>query len=237
MTIGQRLKRARANKSLSFEEIHKATKIQPSVLIALEEDRTDQILSPIYARNFVKEYANFLGMDVPSIMQEYDAQGKAVPEPELIVGEQKKIIKNKKPFKVRFSFKKQYFIYVVSGLLVIIVMIGMVKLVGFIGSKLKANQEVSSKMPEALVPLVEELELTIKVTDETWVKIEADGQRVFENIIRSHGSETWKANNSFKAWVGNAGNVKFILNGNDLGSPGRGVIKNIVIDREGMRVP
>ncbi|MGE3953926.1 MAG: helix-turn-helix domain-containing protein [Parachlamydiales bacterium] len=56
-----RLKRAEMN--LSLKEVENATSIRIAYLQGIEEGRIGSLISPVYARGFVKQYAAFLGLD------------------------------------------------------------------------------------------------------------------------------------------------------------------------------
>lgn len=51
-TIGEVLRLARINQSLSLEELQRKTDIQLNLLEALESDDFDQLPSPFYTRSF-----------------------------------------------------------------------------------------------------------------------------------------------------------------------------------------
>ena len=63
MTAGSQLQGARSARKLSLAEVTKATKIQPWVLEALEADRLQEMMSPIYVKGFLASYARFLRLD------------------------------------------------------------------------------------------------------------------------------------------------------------------------------
>lgn len=69
-TIGDQFKQRRKELNLSLKEAESATSIRMSYLQAIEEGQMQKLISPIYAQGFVKQYANFLGMDGEQIVQE-----------------------------------------------------------------------------------------------------------------------------------------------------------------------
>ncbi len=69
-SIGQMLKDRRMELNLSLKEAHTSTSIQLSHLEALEEGEIDQLISPVYAQGFLKQYAKFLGLDGDKIVRE-----------------------------------------------------------------------------------------------------------------------------------------------------------------------
>jgi len=74
MTIGESLKRERNKQDLSLDDVAKSTKIAKIFLIALENDDISSLPKGIYARNFLRTYASFLGMDVDIVTAEYHDQ-------------------------------------------------------------------------------------------------------------------------------------------------------------------
>lgn len=80
-TVAHLLKKAREEKGLSFEQIREALKIHPRFLRALEESDYKVFSSPVHLKGFLKNYAEYLDLDVPSVLafwrREYDeAQAK-----------------------------------------------------------------------------------------------------------------------------------------------------------------
>ncbi len=60
MSVGMQLRQAREARKLSMADVTAAIKIQPWVLEALEGDRLQEQMSPIYAKGFLASYARFL---------------------------------------------------------------------------------------------------------------------------------------------------------------------------------
>ncbi|MBM6618373.1 helix-turn-helix domain-containing protein [Bacillus suaedaesalsae] len=83
--VGQRLKEARTEKNLSLEELQNITKIQKRYLQNVEEGNFDALPGVFYARAFVKQYAEAVGLDPEMIFEEYkheipSTQKEAIPE-------------------------------------------------------------------------------------------------------------------------------------------------------------
>ncbi len=64
------LKETREGKGLSLEAVHEATKIPLDALRAIEDGYSVRSLSPFYYRGFVKIYAEYLNVDVSSVIGE-----------------------------------------------------------------------------------------------------------------------------------------------------------------------
>src|SRR5690349_6088149 len=68
-TIGQRLKAEREEQRLTFEKVFEATRIRIQYLQALEDDDLSVMPSPVQARGYLRNYAEFLGFDVDQVLQ------------------------------------------------------------------------------------------------------------------------------------------------------------------------
>lgn len=69
-TIGQKLKAAREAKRLTLEKVFEATRIRVPYLKALEEDDLSSMPSPVQARGYLRNYAEFLGLDFGQLVEE-----------------------------------------------------------------------------------------------------------------------------------------------------------------------
>jgi cytoskeleton protein RodZ len=69
-TIGQKLKAAREDQRLSFEKIFELTRIRVQYLQALEADDLSVMPSPVQARGYLRNYAEYLGLDVDKVLEE-----------------------------------------------------------------------------------------------------------------------------------------------------------------------
>lgn len=69
-TIGQRLKKAREYRNLTLEKVEEATHIRLQFLKALEADDFSSMPSPVQARGFLRNYAQYLGLDLDQIVEE-----------------------------------------------------------------------------------------------------------------------------------------------------------------------
>jgi len=69
-TIGQRLKTQREEKRLTLEKVFEATRIRVQYLQALETDDLSVMPSPVQARGYLRNYAEYLGLDVDQMLEE-----------------------------------------------------------------------------------------------------------------------------------------------------------------------
>lgn len=69
--IGAILEKKRLEKGLSLKEVEQATKIRTRYLEGLEREDPTSLPDPVYARGFLKTYANFLGLDGEQLSREF----------------------------------------------------------------------------------------------------------------------------------------------------------------------
>jgi len=82
LTSGEILKNKREEKGLSLFDVEKGTKIRQKFLLALENGSLDSIPGKTYVSGFVKNYSEYLGLPVESVLavlrREYDDQKKKI---------------------------------------------------------------------------------------------------------------------------------------------------------------
>lgn len=79
-SIGTILKHERERRGLSVQEVFESTKITVPNVEALELDRFESFPNKVYARAFLRDYANFLDLDSGALLQRYEAEWFVAPE-------------------------------------------------------------------------------------------------------------------------------------------------------------
>ncbi len=74
ISIGEELKREREFREISLREISDATKINIRMLEAIEKDNFGALPGGIFNRNFIRAYADFIGLDPELIIRKYQVQ-------------------------------------------------------------------------------------------------------------------------------------------------------------------
>lgn len=69
--LGELFKTKRSEMNLSIKEVENAISIRSNYLEAIENGRSDQQLSSVYVTGFIRQYANFLGLDVDKIVKDF----------------------------------------------------------------------------------------------------------------------------------------------------------------------
>lgn len=268
--IGQTLKEAREKKNLTIEQAQKQTRIHSSVLLALEEGRCDEILTPMYVKSFLKKYSHYLGLDPKDAQKVFStahpeigsqsinihgAQEKAPIDPEGVF----RLIKTLAIFAVvlfLFGFvwnKAAHYLKTVRQTNA---------LYGKDRRERQSRTDVSSKgrsnvtpaktsarnrpVPkikpaseaahQVSIPKNAPLKLTLIVKQPVLLGLKADSRLIFKRVIPKGTAESFTADESFSIYVAKGEAIELSLNGQFMGSPGKGVIENLEITRKGIRI-
>jgi cytoskeletal protein RodZ len=179
--LGERLREQRELRKVSLEEISKVTKISIHMLHAMENDNWDALPGGIFTRNFIRLYANQLGLESERWVDEFKEQTKK-QRAEVQQEEQQQQEKEK----VEISPSWLYFLLIV----IILLLVGGYFAIIRMSSTEKPSQPAEESAVEAATQasplaqtLVEEkqeglqLELTETEVNRTfWYKWWADGQ-------------------------------------------------------------
>jgi cytoskeletal protein RodZ len=68
--VGQLFKRRRQDLNVSLKEIENSTSIRSNYLEAIEEGEISAYISGVYALGFMRQYAQFLGIDFDALAKE-----------------------------------------------------------------------------------------------------------------------------------------------------------------------
>ena len=264
-SIGSLLKEARTKKAISLEEVHSRIKIHPRVLQLLEEDKFDKLPSPVFVKSFLKSYAEFLEINPEGVVHAYEKEGPQEPAQVLYIRPaaergRKAFFNFDKTLLAPPALILTLLIGV--GFAFFFVKTAAHSLKG----KRSVDVASSSKTKSAKAPVnsaktagdgsfnasdwlrhpllgnfpkigkKDALHLQIKAADTVWIRITSDGKVLFQSILKRGAAEAWTASGHFEIWTGNASDMGLTLNNYFIGSPGRGVIRKMVINREGVRI-
>jgi len=77
-TVGERLHQARERAGLSLDDLAAESKIQAKYLAAIEAGHYRLLPGPVYARNFIRKYAEVLNVDVAHALELFDQEYRIV---------------------------------------------------------------------------------------------------------------------------------------------------------------
>ena len=234
-SLGRYLKRERELRNISLREISKNTKVKEHLLKAIEEDLYASLPSPTYVKGFLLSYAKYIGLDPNDIFLRYESslKGKPVTRPE--APQEKKILWNIK------------YRWLIGGIILISLLISYFL---FLRTSTPPIQPVSVK-PEAAEPLPsppqiagttstpEEpfFSLHLKAVEETWVRIQINGQPEHEMTLKPGESTSHRAMKRVHLLVGNAGGLDILFKGKSLDRFGKsGEVVHLIFTSQGVEV-
>ena len=253
-SFGEELRREREIRGISLKEIADATKISKRFLEAIERNEHRTLPAPVFTRGFVREYARYLGLNVDEMVTRYNvaaagderieksAHLERLIQPPVIEGD-----RPRKPSPHPSAARR------VANLL------GLIVIVGALGSMawwavrhkrayLDLTRSDSTPPPSATAPprlpkfaagiptpppAPEPLKLTIELTDDSWIDLQADGQTILRDDYHAGMRDSFEAKDNFTfKRIGDPTAVILMLNGKQLPPLGRAghVIKNLVLD-------
>src|SRR5579872_1849161 len=80
-SIGETLRRERLRRGWSLEQVARETRIGLHLLEAIEADQFDRLPGGVFARNFVRQYAQMLELDDEGMIAVFKHQFEEPPEP------------------------------------------------------------------------------------------------------------------------------------------------------------
>lgn len=230
--IGSILKEEREKRSLKIEEISNALNLRRPIIEAIENGLWERLPHEVYVRGYVKKYAGLLKLD-DLILPHLNIK-KSCLESQIALGNDKNIYK-KQLVTNKFSriFSKTSFLYTVAVVLIISAFIFL--------NTLRENEE-NEKLEKAIrvsnsfqsiekqqVPILQNNKrLMVTCHERTWISVIMDGKEKKEFILNPGEVIILNANERFDILVGNAGGIKFLLNGKDVEFSGAsGQVKRI----------
>lgn len=257
LSKGEILKQKRIEKGMSLELVHESTKIPLDALRAIEEGYTVRTLSPFYFKGFLKIYAQFLGLDVSEVVEDYRTE--SLPEPL----EKKREGPSFTDRLAKFFTKerKQKLVLFIGALIALLIIF---KIFAFIGDQWN-NRPRRQKQPQADQPVSESparpaternvavaspgssgesrpagqnVMLTVKANEKCWIRVRADGEVVFQSTMRAGVVDTWSAEKTIEISGRNVDKLEFELNGKHIGTLGRKDrnANTILITKDGLSV-
>jgi len=81
--IGDQLRETRMRNRIDITEVEAATKIRAKYLRALENEEWNLLPGPTFVKTFLRTYADYLGLDARSLVEEYRSRYERAAGPEL----------------------------------------------------------------------------------------------------------------------------------------------------------
>lgn len=243
--FARKLKEKREALYLTIEEVVEKTKLAPSVVKALEEAQWEKI-SPIYLRGFLKIYSSFLGIV-------FDETILKPPQPPPGEPPQQEPYKTHKepskasPFLSMFEkfppWGAKAVVFIICGIIALLIVKSCVGERESIPQPRQPKEEIVHPVkppvfPPKKVNQKEDLEVTLTVKKDCFVKVRVEGNVVFEGVFKKGVVETWKGKNEIEFKISDGTAVDIEVNGKLLPSltKMRKPIKSLKITPAGISV-
>lgn len=244
--VGDILRREREKQGLTIADIEKGTSIRGRYIEHIERGNIADLPGLVYAKGFVRNYANFLRMDAETLVQQFAQENGTAPVPVVDVETERA------PRRISLSNVGDESLSSISiggthssyagifGKLAV----GIIVLVALVGGGVAAISAINTpaKEPPAPPPVKAEspaaeadasdaartaaaanadgVRVSVTLTERCWTEVSVDGKQVFEGIIEKGKTENWQGKESVVIRAGNAGALDVSLNGKKLGKFG-----------------
>ncbi|MHC1718773.1 MAG: helix-turn-helix domain-containing protein [Acidaminococcaceae bacterium] len=96
-SVGEILKNTREAKGITIEQVAEATSIRVLYLEAIENEQFNLVPGEVYLKGFIRNYANYIGLNGPAMVEKYKEQVEANKKHEQPVQADTTDIKHKQP--------------------------------------------------------------------------------------------------------------------------------------------
>ena len=231
MTLGGLLMEARRARGVSLEQAATSTRIRLRNLAALEGDRPAELPAPVYVRGYLRTYAAYLEIDPGLLIQAHEAT--------ITPGGGSLAIRPLSSFTASPSMVLTAPLAGAVGLILLVI--------AFTGYVYKELDSIRTPAPPPRVaatalpapsglpavaalppasPTPGEADVTITVTDTTWIDVSVDGKPQYGDAgkVLDPGASVSFSGSRVKVTTGKGLNTIVSLNGKNLGPMGNGVI-------------
>jgi transcriptional regulator with XRE-family HTH domain len=212
--VGDALREARHERGESLEQVSRATRVRESYLRALEED--EQSFEPfpgrVYARFFLREYAEYLGLDPEPLLRRFDHDA----QPALTTLPPTPLFR-RAPRPRRWA---------VAALVVLVAMLGAAAAMHRDGSQRAAlsaspahltspAQNKAGAGRATRPPAITRIDAVVTTigSEPSWVKVTADGSTIFEQVMSGGQTQRFHARRTLELTLGSAGAVRLRVDG------------------------
>jgi cytoskeleton protein RodZ len=241
--VGEILRKRRKELGQDLHEISKTLKIRYRILKAIEDEEFEELPEEVYVKGYIREYSKILNIDPEIAVKAYIQQ---ISPPQV---ENEEMPKNEDMYKKKLKIR-----YVLIPALLILVITVIFILFHFSREKtemppsspetkkeipppsVETKPEISPTVVETFHPAPQEATgvkpwsgvhvLEIFATDTTWFSVNIDNTSTKDILLKPEESVKFQAKNGFSLKIGNAGGVKLIFDGKEIGKLGE---KNQVI--------
>ena len=220
MDLGTDLRNAREHAGLSLQDLAARTRIPQRTLRAIEDNDFDNVPPGIFARSFIRTYAQEVGVDPAAAVAQYRSMTEPVveprdePEPEAV--EQRipwrSFVRELSEFGQRWGY----------ALIAVALLIGLIG-VNRYGSEDGQPEAVAAEPAPRIEPPANSptpvattgggIQLAIRAQAPCWVRAVVDGQMAFARLMQPGETETLSGQRDITIRVGDPAALSYSING------------------------
>ena len=244
--IGDLLRRERERQNLSIKDIEKATSIRALYIDAIEKGEYKTLPGEVYAKGFVRNYANYLELNANEIVNAFNEEMHPQEELQESAGsssveearQEQSAERNREEYRgpkitSLESYPMEKKSHGVRNALMVaaaVFIVAFAALIAFGGDeepsapapRAKTQTQQGQKQTEAAPkPAADGVEVKLSFTDRCWTEVVVDGKTEFEGTAEKGKVLTLKGKDKVRITAGNAGALHYSLNGKDMGAIGQ----------------
>ena len=244
--IGDLLRRERERQNLSIKDIEKATSIRALYIDAIEKGEYKTLPGEVYAKGFVRNYANYLELNANEIVNAFNEEMHPQEELQESAGsssaeearQEQSAERNREEYRgpkitSLESYPMEKKSHGVRNALMVataVFVVAFAALIAFGGDeepsapapRAKTQTQQGQKQTEAAPkPTADGVEVKLSFTDRCWTEVVVDGKTEFEGTAEKGKVLTLKGKDKVHITAGNAGALNYSLNGKDMGAIGQ----------------
>ncbi len=244
--IGDLLRRERERQNLSIKDIEKATSIRALYIDAIEKGEYKTLPGEVYAKGFVRNYANYLKLNANEIVNAFNEEMHPQEELQDAAGsssaeearQEQSAERNREEYRgpkitSLESYPMEKKSHGVRNALMVaaaVFVVAFAALIAFGGDeepsapapRAKTQTQQGQKQTEAAPkPAADGVEMKLSFTDRCWTEVVVDGKTEFEGTAEKGKVLTLKGKDKVRITAGNAGALNYSLNGKDMGAIGQ----------------
>ena len=247
--IGDLLRRERERQNLSIKDIEKATSIRALYIDAIEKGEYKTLPGEVYAKGFVRNYANYLKLNANEIVNAFNEEMHPQEELQDAAGsssaeearQEQSAERNREEYRgpkitSLESYPMEKSSHGVRNALMVaaaVFVVAFAALIDFGGdeepsapaprakTQTQQGQKPGQKQTEAAPKAADGVEVKLSFTDLCWTEVVVDGKTEFEGTAEKGKVLTLKGKDKVRITAGNAGALNYSLNGKDMGAIGQ----------------
>ncbi len=257
-SLGQALQIERVRRGLELEQLAECTRINPSLLEAMEANHFELLPGGVFTRSFVRQYARALNLDEEQAMASFEREFQQPPLP------LPPPLPESKPLHLHFA-RLVVWLLISAGLYTIWERVHSSSPLGVTSSAVNLTQKhwnsdclatehvqaepnvltamrprlpaTSDKRGADPSPAIGLMRVVFEAREPVWISIESDGSHVYTGILEEQQNKELHAAGKIVALIGNAGGLEVLLNGKRIGPVGRhGQVRLLELTPAGARV-